>query len=206
MSSYAHLLSPSRRLARAREGYEANLRNARSLNLRVGGELGLESSHAPVLMDPSFKEFQSSVEAMTSSLAHLRSPGSSPARDTVTDGAAMMGSAGEYHGDDAAAVSLLPVPPGVATEDADERVSIIVSLQDEVEQLERQLSCERETRRKLQDQVNELQERSEEEEGYGGSSREQLLKENADLKEKLLRATRVLARLRFRRKEQELLE
>lgn len=205
MASYTHLLSPSRRLARAIEGYEANLRNVRSLNLNISGESELEASRGPVLIDPSFKEFHSSVDAMTSSLAHLRSPILSSARKTGELGAAAIGGASELDTDSTAAVSL-PMPPVAVTESADERVSIIVSLQDEVERLERQLLLEREARRKLEDQVCELQRRGEEEDEEDGGSKKELLKENAVLKEKLVRATRVLARLRFRRKEQELLQ
>ena len=156
-------------------------------------------------IDPSFKEFHSSVDAMTSSLAHLRSSSSSSARKAGELGVAARGGASELDTDSAAAVSL-PMPPVAVTESADERVSIIVSLQDEVERLERQLLHEREARRKLEDQVCELQSRGEEEDEEDGGSKKELLKENAALKEKLVRATRVLARLRFRRKEQELLQ
>jgi hypothetical protein len=114
-----------------------------------------------------------------------------------------------------------------ASGDVDDRVAIIISLQGEVERLEEQLGCERTARAELEAHTQEeearrqeamatLQQRQEEQRECRQGDQEhdedlvvanaRLLRENTELKGKLLRATRVLGRLRYRRKEMEHLE
>ena len=86
-------------------------------------------------------------------------------------------------------------------------MSIIISLQAEVERLENALAQERAATATREaeleaERTRQLEEEDEDDELADANAR--LRRENAELKEKLLKATRVLGRLRYRKKEMDI--
>ena len=203
------------------------------MNLRVARELNCDMAVSTLETGPvsdstsSYRGgLESSIHSMTATLSRMRSP---PRRGGTGHDYPMPPPALAT----AFGVGMdTPVPVSVEPDhhrrpssggDVDDRVAIIISLQGEVERLEEQLSRERTARAELVAHAQEedarrqeamaalqqQQERGEEEQEQDddvSAANSRLVRENTELREKLLRATRVLGRLRYRRKEMEHLE
>ena len=207
-----------------------NLRVARELNCDVAVS-ALETGPVSDASSSYRGGLETSIHSMTATLSRMRSPpraggagldhpmpppAPGMAFGSGTDALAPV-SADSHH-------RRLPVS---GDGDVDDRVAIIISLQGEVERLEEQLGCERTARAELEAQTQEeearrqeamatLQQQQEEQQVCRQGEQEhdedmvvanaRLVRENTELRGKLLRATRVLGRLRYRRKEMEHLE
>lgn len=198
LSQYNHLLSPQRRLMRAREQFEVNLRHARELNLDIDGMSIFDVSGAMSAnrrtRSPS-KGFNNNQNTLDSLSPTRRSP--SPRRRPESPSKAASSPVASPRGAASPRSSATPFGFKHTPLDVDDHTAVIVSLQSEVERLEAELEEERAEKEHILQGSNGGN-------GEGLTERCQRLEnENADLRGKLLKATRALGRLRQRKKDLE---